>query len=97
MCLLFLKLKTKEKYEDNFFLTVFISKIKKFGGSTNFFSKFFSVLIFKTIDTHMLFDVIMTHGAELGTFTFWIFSKIIKKHIEKVIFSKISLNENNPY
>ena len=39
------------------FFKVSISKLENalFGGSTNFFSSFFSVLALKTIDTQMLF------------------------------------------
>ena len=49
---------TKEKYEEQFFFSVFISKLKnaRFWGQPIFFQFFFSFTVaFKTIDTQMLF------------------------------------------
>ena len=50
--------KTKEKYEENFFLGFYFKTQKcPFLWVNQFFSKFyFLVLAFKTIDTQMLFD-----------------------------------------
>ena len=98
------KAETKEKYEENIFLKVFVLKLKNmlFWGSNNFLKQFFfPVLAFNTIESPMFFWSVYLNAQEKKLLTakkttkiaFWglntVFSAISKIPTKKNICASI--------
>ena len=85
--------KTKEKYEENFFLGFYFKTQKcPFLWVNQFFSKFyFLVLAFKTIDTQMLFDQYFWKRVFDSQSFFLLFQNTNQKNICMSIVSKIKV------